>query len=208
MKAYILATTLAVLPFIQSADAATVIVNGDFEQGTVSGNFNTLNAGNTTLTGWTIGGSIDHIGSYWDASSGNQSLDMSGNGPGSISQKLTDLVVGQLYEIFFDLAGNPDGVQGQKILEVSVALSNGLAVSYDFFTNGASRTNMGWQGENFRFTATGATATLKFASLTNTAYGPALDNVRIQAVPVPAGAPLLIGGILALGALRRRRRAA
>jgi hypothetical protein len=70
---------------------------------------------------------------------------------------------------------------------------------------------MGWESHTFSFKATGANATLTFASDEDTAYGPALDNVSITsgAVPEPATWALMIVGFGAVGAtLRSRRRQA
>lgn len=204
----IFAAALFALSFVQPATAAT-IVNGDFEQGAVVGGYTTLGTGSSGLPGWTINGSIDYIGSYWQPSHGNKSLDMSGTGAGAISQTVTGLVVGKFYQILFDLSGNPDaGLRSQKRLQVSMSPGTGAAFTYTYSTTG-TKTNMNWTTKVFSFVATSSSALLTFASKTNTAYGPALDNVRfLTPVPVPAGAPLLIGGLVALGALRRRRRAA
>ncbi|MEO8242360.1 MAG: choice-of-anchor C family protein [bacterium] len=216
MKTLVLAATVAVLSFLQPATAAT-IVNGDFEQQTVSGDLQTLGIASTALTGWTVrSGSIDHVGSYWQASHGDQSLDMSGSRAGAISQTVKGLVQGQSYQILFDLSGNPDAGSGSmKRLKVSMNPSKGGTFSYTYVTSG-TRDEMNWSEQVFSFVATSKKAVLTFASKTRSAYGPALDNVRfapadtehVSAVPLPAGAPLLIGGIAALGALRRRRRAA
>jgi hypothetical protein len=48
---------------------------------------------------------------------------------------------------------------------------------------------------------------LSFASDSGTAFGPALDNVHIAAVPLPATLPLVLIGFGALGMLRRRKKA-
>jgi len=73
---------------------ATLISNGSFELGPDPGTFTTLNGGNTSITGWTVGGSsIDYIGTYWVAADGNRSLDMNGLNIGSISQTISGLTV-------------------------------------------------------------------------------------------------------------------
>ena len=69
------------------AQAAT-LVNGSFEDGVDPGVFTTLGEGSGNITGWSIygggvAGTIDYIGSYWNASDGNRSIDLNGNGPGA-----------------------------------------------------------------------------------------------------------------------------
>lgn len=203
MKLLGLIAGAALLLGAQSAYAVT-ITNGSFETPVVGGNFATYNAGDPSLTGWAIGGnSIDHIGSYWQASDGNQSLDMSGNDAGSISQDLNGLTVGQQYTVTFDLAGNPAGAPSVKDLQVSAA---GIDSLYSFDTTGHSTGSMGWATQTFVFVATATTETLAFLSLTSGSFGAALDNVTIAATPIP-GAFLLFGSALAgMGFLGYRRK--
>jgi len=183
---------------------ASVIVNGSFENGTNPGSgFLTLGAGdNTSITGWTVGsGSVDYIGGYWQASSGGRSIDLSGNGAGSLSQTFAT-VAGQNYRVTFDLAGNPDSA-GVKTLTVSAAANSQV---FNFDSTGKSRPAMGWTGQTFFFTATGSSTTLTFTSNTNSAFGPALDNVVVDPVPEPLSL-VVFGGLVVGGAgiaLRRR----
>src|SRR5579863_5294349 len=168
------------------ADAG-LITNGSFEIGPLGpypppvAAFGFQAAGSDALAGWTIGGNgVDLIGTAWQASDGNYSLDMSGNDAGSISQIL-NTIAGQTYEILFDLAGNPYDGSPVRTLEVSAAAA---VQDYTFNITGHTPTSMGWQTESFTFTATGAETTLTFASLDHSPFGPALDNVR--AVPEPS----------------------
>ena len=197
---------------ISGSVSAANIVTGGFEQpGTFNGNFQNLPAGSTGLTGWTIdSGSIDLIRAYWTPSEGSYSIDLDGSSVGSISQVIVDLIIGQSYTILFDLAGNPDGNPTIKTLGVS---AGGTSAQYTFDTTGQTRSNMGWETKSFVFTAQGTSETLTFASLTGGRFfGPALDNIRFSSVapeviPLPAAGWLLLGGMGALVALRRNKRA-
>lgn len=189
-----------------SAGAAT-ITNGSFEDHTAfSGGFTTLGTGSSALTGWTIdSGSVDLIGSYWEAAEGVNSVDTSGGAPGKISTTITDLIIGSRYLLSFDIAANPDGAPEAKNLLVDVAgATNTVAANRSDSTRPSP---MNWRTVTLGFTATDTSEVLSFASDSGTAFGPALDNVRIAAVPLPATLPLALIGFGALGMLRRRKKA-
>jgi choice-of-anchor C domain-containing protein len=203
----LLTAAVVALGFAGSAQAAT-IVNGSFETGTFTGGaFDTLGAGNTNITGWTIGGAgVDWIGSHWQASNGNRSVDMSALSAGSLSQTLLT-TIGQSYKLTFDLSGNPDGAPFPK--QLNVAINGGTPTTFAFDTAGRSRpNNMGWLGQTYFFTATSASSVLSFTSLANTPSGPALDNVQIAAVPEAGTWAMMIAGFGLAGASLRRRRTA
>lgn len=191
--------------FLPSAAQATAFTNGDFETGPAPGSFTTLGTGSTALSGWIVSaGSVDYIGSYWQPGDGARSVDLSGGGPGTLSQTF-DTVAGKSYVVTFLLAGNPDG--GPVVKPVTVSATGNGSGGYSFDTTGHSRAAMGWQSFTYNFTATGISTTLSFASGAQSAYGPALDGVSVTAVPEPAGWALLIAGFgLVGGQIRRRRR--
>ncbi len=198
---------IAAMGLATSAQAVTII-NGSFETGTFdTAGFDTLAAADTSITGWTIGGAgIDWIGSYWTASNGDRSIDLSATDTGSLSQTIaTD--VGKTYVVSFDLAGNPFGDPQLKQLDVSI--NGGPVTTYDFTTNGTTDfVNMGWVGRTYRFTATSTSSTLTFTSLSASSSGPALDNVAISTVPEPASWAMMLAGAGLVGLAVRRRRPA
>ncbi|HTF42838.1 MAG TPA: DUF642 domain-containing protein, partial [Terriglobales bacterium] len=101
MKILGLLAGAALLLGAQSAYAVT-INNGSFENGTNPGSFTTVGTAGTNIDGWTVdSGSVDYIGTYWTAASGNRSVDLSGGAPGSISQALSGLVDGVQYVLSF-----------------------------------------------------------------------------------------------------------
>jgi choice-of-anchor C domain-containing protein len=203
MKILGLLAGAALLLGAQSAYAVT-ITNGSFELGTNPGGFTQQSAGSTNITGWDVSpAGVDYIGTYWAASEGSRSLDLSAIGAGGVSQQLSGLTIGQQYTVSFDMAGNPDGGPVVKDLNVS---AGGITSLYSFDTTGHSKGAMGWITQTFVFFATATTDTLAFLSSTSTSYGPALDNVTISATPIP-GAILLFGSALGgMGFLGYRRK--
>ena len=215
MRRYLLAIAAATSIGLCAGANAAVFENGSFELGLANiGQFTTLNAGDSTsITGWTVNtGNIDYIGTYWTSANGFRSLDLNGTVPGSISQTF-DVVSGQTYKVTFDIAGNPAGGPTEKTL--TGAANAIVLISPTFNTTGKSLGNMGWTQVSFDFTATGNLETLTFASTTTadsgnstfpTAFGPALDNVAVTAVPEPSTWAMMILGFLGVGLAAYRRK--
>jgi hypothetical protein len=131
--------------------------------------------------------------------------------PGSISQTF-DVVPGQKYQVTFDLAGNPAGGPSEKTITTSAGATVKLS---SFDTTGKSLTNMGWTPFSFDITAVGPTETATFQSTTLAfsgndqypqAFGPALDNVSVTAVPEPSTWAMMILGFLSVGFVAYRGR--
>lgn len=216
MKCYRNAVTLAItslglLAGVSIAEA-NLITNGSFEYGSYPGStpFVTVGPGSNIIDGWSvIGGSIDWINTYWQASDGTKSIDLAGNYQhGLIVGTAFDTVVGQSYRVQFDMAGNPDRPYNKSL----VSLSTGdvfTTHSFTFEQAGNTHQDMGWVTQYFDFVATSDSATLFFGDITNEmnpdeAWGAALDNVRVDAVPEPSTVLLLGAGLAAIYFRRRK----
>lgn len=159
--------------------------NGSFEGGPNPGtSWVTLTTGATVINGWTVtAGSIDYIGTAWSSSDGTRSLDLSGVGAGAVAQTFTT-TAGTAYSVTFDFAGNPGYGTGTGVKTMRVSVNNPATTArdYSFDTTGKTLANMGWTTQTFAFTASAATTTLTFTSQINSAFGPAIDNVRLNGV--------------------------
>ncbi len=201
-----LAIVMAAALALPSTAHAAAFFNGSFEDADVNpgSTFTTLASGSEDIDGWVVGGSsIDYIGGYWTAGAGSRSIDLSGNGAGSISQTF-DTVNGQAYLVDFLISGNPDGPPPVKTLDVFA--SGAATSSYTHDSTGTGRPAIGWSSRSYYFVATGSSTTLTFATAASTTpYGPAIDGVSVAAIPEPASWALMIGGFAFAGAFMRRR---
>lgn len=223
MKRYFAAMALAMCLASGAANAA-IITNGSFESGPsvpASPGFVTVPGGSlpdSAITGWTVtGGTVDYINGYWTgANSTAASVDLSGNGLGALSQ-MVSLIEGQAYELSFYLAANPDSSVYPRQVAVSMANLTGPSESNYFSSifsydpagipGGNNRPGLAWikQTQSFVASQTGD-ALLSFTALNDGAFGPALDEVSIAAVPEPGTWALLFAGFVVVGSVLRRRR--
>jgi choice-of-anchor C domain-containing protein len=177
---------------------ASLLVNGSFENGPVVGKYVNLTEGNRSLPGWVVTGEgVDYVSTpYWISSDGTRAIDLDGSARsrqtppfahGGIAQTFAT-VPGTRYRVTFDLAGNPNQLPVIKRFQISAA---GQSAELSFDAKGKTATNMGWLATTWTFTASDATTTLEFKSLTTapqTGYGAAIDNVAV----VPDSAPALV----------------
>ena len=118
-----------------------------------------------------------------------------------------------IYELSFDMSGNPAGQPTTK--QMDVTLANPLTTEnyqYNIQTAGNTLGNMLSETFALKFTATATSSLVTFAAGNGggnsnaCCFGAALDNVKISAVPLPAGGLLLLGALGGVAALRRRRK--
>lgn len=169
------------------ADAASgpcgpnLVKNGSFEAGTSPGSYLTIKTGSDDLTDWSVTkGTVDIVGTLWQASDGSRSIDMDGTSFGAISQDIAT-EPGKTYAVTFDLSGNGYGPPTVKQLQVSAA---GTSAKFSFDMTQRPAHSMGWQTHSMDFTAKDKSTTLLFESLdtVNGYFGPILDNVRVQII--------------------------
>jgi choice-of-anchor C domain-containing protein len=215
MKKFVFITALLLLALVfapagaQAVLITNLLTNGGFESGTdppTDTPSRTLFAGQTSaddITGWTVlTGSVDWVNTYWTAEEGERSLDLCGNTVGAISTTF-DTIPGAIYKVTFYVSGNFVGGDGTKLLQITADgqyVNIGIPTPTEWSTE-----SMGWTQIIWTFTADDDSAQLTFAALNNNAYGPALDNVAVEFVPLPPTALLLGSGLLGLWGWRRKK---
>ncbi|MHB1308423.1 MAG: choice-of-anchor C family protein [Limisphaerales bacterium] len=171
------------------------MVNGDFESPTVANvttdhEFETYYDGQEFL-GWKVeGGSVDIVAqAYWEAASGVQSIDLTGEAAGSITQEIAT-TPGETYRLSFALSGNPGWSDVIPLIVTMEFLWHDTVVdALHFDTAGHTVTSMGWTYYEYQLTAVTDRTRLTFASLTSSINrGPALDDVQV--VPVLPSDPV------------------
>jgi hypothetical protein len=203
-----------------------LVTNGSFEIpiGDNQWGFNpaTWFAGQT-FGGWTVTqGSVDivqlglppfgAVSSY----DGVQLVDLNGSpGVGGIRQNITIADPG-IYRLHFALsAGLGDDPNSPRIVRVRLSLGATDAFNSTFIWNLSDHPShdginlFSWDVYQVDFLVpTAGIYTLSFTSLTvtNNAFGPLIDDVRLQLVPEPASLLALGAGLAGLVGLRRRKR--
>jgi choice-of-anchor C domain-containing protein len=165
---------------VRSLEAGVVMHSG-FEQPDAGGGYAAYLAG-AEVDGWVVeAGSVEIVGTYWQAAEGNQSMDLSGiwDWAGTIYRDVAT-VPGKQYKLRFALAGNPEDGDATKRMK---AFWNGTEVT-DLSVNTKDRsfTSMGWEYHEYVLTADSTTTRLKFQSLTLNFLGPVIDDVSLTEV--------------------------
>ncbi|MET8500693.1 DUF642 domain-containing protein [Streptomyces microflavus] len=140
----------------------------------------TVHTAGQTLGPWTVGGdSVDLVSDrLWDAAGGHQSVDLSGNAPGSVSQTVPTLPLTS-YIVRFKLAGNV--AQPPAVKKGGVRVNGAVVRTFSVDSAGRGFRDMGYVQQTAVFTTLLHTsATLTFASTTPGYAGPVIDDVVVQ----------------------------
>jgi choice-of-anchor C domain-containing protein len=169
-----------------------LVANGGMESPDVPGAFTGFATG-TTIGAWRVeSGNVDLTAGYWQAAAGKQSVDLTGDTPGTIAQDVPT-TPGQPYTLRFAMAGHPlgldEGSPAEKRMEVW--WNGALLDTTAFDVTGRTTYDMGWRYHEYSVVgaASGAATQLRFTSRTDGYFGPALDMVSVtsDAVAGPAG---------------------
>ncbi len=188
-----------VLACLASPVCAQVLANGNFENGPVIPLASPIFAvapGGSALSGWNVvvGAVAIVTDNYWVPLSGTRSVVLSNaSGGGAIEQTFAS-APGATYRLTFWMSGEPFSAPTLKHMRV-----NAGATQQDFvFDNTpAWHWDMAWQQHTLDFPASGAATTVRFTSLETTAWGPAVDSMKVELLTagVAPGASLALSRV-------------
>jgi hypothetical protein len=162
---------------------------------------------------WIVLTPVDLIGTFWNASDGQQCVDMNADLPGAITRSFSS-VLGMEYIVTFDMAASY-GDAPNETRDMTVAVSNSFSDVEDAIysqtksfslpiVDTAGHPTITWvTGNTWTFTGTGNDMWITFESTSSIKSGPLLDNVVLEEVPEPS--TMAIFGIGILGVLLGRR---
>lgn len=220
---FLLAGAAALLSMTSVANAA--LINGGFEAPVAPGSDFLLFPATGNINGWDVVG-VDLLlinSAYaegaltFNASSGVQSLDLTGNGNTGFADGVTqsvDTVVNQLYSLSFFVGRADDTTSGSGFYtsQSTVDLSFDGGITRTSFTNAdVTIDGVNWRQFTTTFVAAAPTTNIGFFNGTpSVANGgnnfAGLDGVRLQAIPEPASAAIIGVCVAAAGAASYRRR--
>lgn len=177
-----------------------IVTNGSFE--TPDAGWWTTYGPGETFGGWLVGGAgVTHVGGFQNppAYNGLQSVELNLLNPGSITQTLlTD--VGQVYLLSFAMAGQMNAGPDIKTMDV---YWDGQIIASPTWDRSVMLGQ--WEVHTYEVLATTSSTDLTLFGTVLFDGGPYVDDVRAVPVPEP-GSILALGGLVAISALRRRRR--
>ena len=175
----------ALLLLLIGSGSASLIANGSFEDGNPTGeSWTRLNNGDTSLTGWSIGGDgVDwhnHV-QFGFPPDGDMLIDLNLDGGtiGTIFQEFTT-TPGITYALSFYLAGpgKEFGFPDPRNIKVNVAGGD-----YIISQSASNYTDILWGLKQLNFQAVSNNTTLTFSSVNSTGiWGPILDKVIVEPV--------------------------
>lgn len=204
-KIVLSAVAAAALAFgIQSANASSLILNGSFEDNLQApGTYGTY----ANLVDWTGGANGIELRNNLagTAFNGVNFVELDTTANSSMFQTVAT-TLGQTYNLSFAYAPRANVPASSNGIDV---FWNGVQVGPTFTGDGFA--SSAWHLFNFAVTGTGSDTLMFQAVGTSDSYGGSLDDVSLNATPLPAALPLFATGLGALGLfgwLRKKRRGA